>query len=57
MLVDGGQHFLEENKIQDDIRDNFLKSQGLKVLRFNNLEVLKNIQVVREVIACELRCD
>ena len=37
--LDGGQHYQDENTIQDDLRTTFLESQGLFVLRFTNWEV------------------
>ena len=46
--VDGGQHSIEKEK--DNIRDEWLKGQGFKVLRFWNNEVLMNIEGVLEVI-------
>ena len=50
--IDGSQHYEKENKEKDKIRDNYFKKLGLSVLRFNNLEVLKNINGVIEKI-CE----
>ncbi len=48
--VDGSQH-LDANYAQNDARrDIFLASQGLKVLRFTNLQVLKERNAVLEVI-------
>ena len=52
--VDGGQHFEEEGLCQDKIRDKYLSSLGFKVLRFNNLEVLQNIEGVYQRISEEL---
>ncbi|MFZ3091386.1 MAG: endonuclease domain-containing protein [Nitrospirota bacterium] len=46
--VDGGQHSVETEK--DKERDEWFKSQGFKVLRFWNNEVLANTQGVLEVI-------
>ena len=48
--VDGGQHYEEENLRRDKERDCFMKQQGLRTLRFNNLEVLQSINDVVEVI-------
>jgi very-short-patch-repair endonuclease len=48
--VDGGQHFSGEQLENDKNRDAYLLSLGLKVLRFNNNEVLKNLEGVVEVI-------
>ena len=44
--VDGGQHSVETEK--DKERDEWFKSQGFKVLRFWNNEVLANTQGVLE---------
>jgi len=48
--IDGGQHYEEQNKEKDKARDAKLKQQGIKVLRFTNLDVLRSIDsVVREI--------
>jgi len=48
--VDGGQH-LEGSYVQNDRRrDEYLASLGLKVLRFNSSEVMKESDAVIEVI-------
>ena len=44
--VDGGQHYSDEVSKIDRIRDNFLKGLGLKILRFSDTDVLKNIDGV-----------
>ncbi len=52
--VDGSQH-LDADGAQNDVwRDGCLASQGLKVLRFSNLEVLCEAEAVLEVIFREL---
>lgn len=49
--VDGGQHYIKEMEKRDQIRENYLHSLGLRILRFNNLDVLKNIDgVVDEIL-------
>ncbi len=49
--VDGGQHYEEEGLEYDEKRDAFLEGLGLKVIRFSNLDVLRNIEgVVKKVI-------
>ncbi|MDX8410059.1 MAG: endonuclease domain-containing protein [Mariprofundales bacterium] len=48
--LDGGQHFSEEGEHQDQRRDAALQRLGLKVLRFDNLQVMKNIDGVLAVI-------
>jgi very-short-patch-repair endonuclease len=52
--VDGGQHFAKEKVEYDRIRDEYMGSLGLKVLRFNNVEVMKNIEGVVERIELEV---
>ncbi len=53
--VDGGQHFAAEHRQRDMRRDAFLMSKGYRVARFNNYDVLTNLQGVLETIAaaCE----
>jgi len=48
--VDGSQHFSDEMTEYDQIRDEYLNSLGLRVLRFTNTEVLINIKGVVESI-------
>ena len=48
--VDGSQHMNEDHEEKDKKRDIYLKNQGLEVLRFNNLQVLQEIDAVMEVI-------
>jgi len=44
--VDGGQHYFSEGKQRDEVRDERLSQMGLKVLRFSDTDVLKNIDGV-----------
>ncbi len=48
--VDGGQHFEEYHMQKDRKRDFFMEKQGLKVLRFDNLQVLQSTKDVMDVI-------
>ena len=48
--VDGSQHLDAEGENRDARRDAYLESCGLRVLRFNNLEVLQEMDAVLEVI-------
>ena len=48
--LDGSQHCTAENLQKDASRTAYLKSQGLSVLRFSNLDVLKRFRSVCEVI-------
>jgi len=52
--ADGGQHFSEEGIKYDHQREEFLKKMGIKVIRFNNLDVLKNREGIFEYIQKEL---
>ncbi len=44
--IDGGQHFEADGQRADQERTRWLEAQGLRVLRFDNLEVLTNIEGV-----------
>ncbi len=48
--VDGSQHMQGNHSQKDRSRDEYLSSLGLKVLRFNSREVLKENDAVIEVI-------
>ena len=57
--VDGGQHYTDQGAASDQERDAYLGGLDLIVLRFSNLDVLKNMNAVLEEIArqIELRRD
>ena len=44
--IDGGQHSLEENSINDKTRTEWLQSQGFRVIRFWNNDVSSNLDGV-----------
>jgi len=48
--VDGLQHMQELAERKDNYRDSYLKQQGIKVLRFDNLQVLKQLDAVVEKV-------
>ena len=48
--VDGSQHAQEEYARRDKGRDNYLTELGIKVLRFNSRDVLKDTGSVVELI-------
>ena len=56
--VDGSQHMEADNLERDRLRDQCLAEEGLLVLRFNNRDVLLEIDAVLERIAEEIlrRC-
>ena len=48
--IDGSRHFTDKGKTHDQIRDKFLKSQGLTVMRFSNSEVMGDFEKVSRTI-------
>ncbi len=48
--LDGGQHAEENKKSYDQIRSDYLKSQGIKVMRFWNNDVIQSIEGVLDKI-------
>ena len=50
--LDGGQHKAQQD--YDNYRSDWLKSQGFKVIRFWNNDVLKDIESIKEVIVRNL---
>ena len=48
--LDGSQHYYDEGKTRDAQRDEFFRSQGIKVLRYSNLDINKNFTGVCEDI-------
>ena len=48
--LDGGQHYTDEGRQKDKIRDEYLAGLGLQVLRFSDREVLTQTDSVLEKI-------
>ena len=48
--IDGIQHLTEEHEEKDQIRDNFLEGEGLRVLRFLNESIRKSFFDVCQII-------
>ena len=48
--VDGSQHLNADHAKKDEQRDRFMINQGLKVLRFDNMQVLQETGAVMEEI-------
>ncbi|MBQ3640968.1 endonuclease domain-containing protein [bacterium] len=44
--IDGGQHNQEYNILSDEERTKFIESQGYKIIRFWNNEIIENIEGV-----------
>lgn len=57
--VDGSQHSEDHHTVKDKERDNYLSSLGIRVLRFNSREALKDTDAVIEIVfrALEERLD
>ena len=52
--LDGSQHSEQRNAMHDEERTRFLEARGLRVVRFNNREVLLERQAVAARIWQEL---
>ena len=52
--LDGGQHYEPSGQEKDRMRTQALESMGLHVLRFSNLDVMKNFEGVCQTIEIEL---
>ncbi len=48
--LDGGQHYSAEGRAKDETRDQCLAKVGLKVIRFSDLDILKNMDGVLHVL-------
>ena len=48
--LDGSQHFEPKESVYDQNRDAFFQKNGIRVLRFSNLDVLRNLPGVCQQI-------
>src|SRR5215212_9339372 len=53
--IDGAQHYSSEQASLDEQRRGLLESQGVRTLRFSNLEVLRELEAVLARILNELQ--
>jgi very-short-patch-repair endonuclease len=53
--IDGGQHYESDGMKKDEGRDRYLQMLGFTVLRFSDIDVLKNIDGVLERIREHLK--
>lgn len=51
--IDGSQHFEDDTKAYDQDRTHYLEQQGLKVLRFTNMDIDRHFESVCMVIMKE----
>ena len=52
--IDGGQHYEDSLIHRDQIRDEFMKKLGIRVLRYTNTDVIDNIDGVIENLLFEI---
>ena len=48
--LDGSQHYTPEGKEYDEKRTKYLEGQGLKILRYSNLDVMRRFRDVSQEI-------
>ena len=48
--LDGSQHLTGERRRKDEVRDRYLQERGIEVLRFSDIEALKNTNGVLQAI-------
>ena len=48
--ADGGQHYEEKGGLRDEARSKELSEAGIRILRFSNIDILKNTEGVCEKI-------
>ena len=53
--LDGSQHYEKDGKETDRIRDDYLRSIGLTVLRYSNLDVIRDFSGVCEDILAHIK--
>jgi len=53
--LDGDSHYLQGAQEYDYIRDEFMKLQGLRILRFTNIEVVNNLDEVVLAISAAIK--
>ena len=55
--IDGSQHNKKENKSLDELRDSDLQKLGLNVIRYNNVDINRNFDLVCKDILKKLNVD
>lgn len=48
--IDGDTHYEDQTLVYDQKRTEFLESQGLRVIRFTNQEIMESIEGVMEIL-------
>lgn len=44
--VDGDSHFIDDGPEKDAIRSQFIQDKGIRILRFTNADIIKNLEGV-----------
>jgi adenine-specific DNA-methyltransferase len=52
--ADGGQHYEEEGRKRDALRAEEISKEGIRILRFSDRDILRNIEGVCDVILQEI---
>lgn len=55
--LDGSQHFKEKGILEDRQCDAFLKSLGIRIFRYSNIDVNQNFRAVCEDILSHINCE
>ena len=55
--LDGSQHYEDEGRTKDIERDDYFRENGIKVLRYSNLDVNRNFEGVCQDILNNLKID
>jgi very-short-patch-repair endonuclease len=53
--ADGGQHYEDRNKQQDEVRTRELSKLGVEIIRFSDRDILTNIEGICETIESVLK--
>ena len=48
--LDGSQHYTDIGKVRDTVRDDYFKRLGIRILRFSNAEVFKDLNSILKEI-------
>ena len=55
--LDGGQHGEDKHRSRDEIRDSTVRSEGYRVMRFWNTDVLTDVDLIAESILAQLKAE
>src|SRR6266849_3055880 len=55
--LDGGQHGEDKHRLRDEIHDHTLRSEGYRVMRFWNTDVLADVDLITEYLIADLKAE